>query len=212
MKTRANWLIVFSFCCSLCLVRADEFKPGSAFPTNRVSKMDLPLSAFINQKSLVTDWSLVVLLRGEKYYILSDKANRELLSKPPAQGDMVVLDEAATSFLSWRRQNPETESTVFWKANPKLREQTIRYTSSATEGASSTSSNAESDPPETQASQPSITSLPIAHPATAKKPHEPKPQATTSSKEPTSSTPWSIIVVLIVAAVGLLWLLLKRRS
>lgn len=31
------------------------------------------------------------------------------------------------------------------------------------------------------------------------------------SKEPTSSTPWSIIVVLIVAACGLLWLLLKRR-
>ncbi|MFN0075620.1 MAG: hypothetical protein ACKVY0_04010 [Prosthecobacter sp.] len=31
------------------------------------------------------------------------------------------------------------------------------------------------------------------------------------SKEPTSSTPWSIIVVLIVAAGGLLWLLLKRR-
>lgn len=29
---------------------------------------------------------------------------------------------------------------------------------------------------------------------------------------PTSSTPWSVIVVLIVAAIGLLWLLLKRRS
>lgn len=36
--------------------------------------------------------------------------------------------------------------------------------------------------------------------------------APTPSKEPTSSTPWGIIVVLIVAALGLLWLLLKRRS
>ena len=34
----------------------------------------------------------------------------------------------------------------------------------------------------------------------------------TPSEEPTSSTPWSIIVVLIVAAFGLLCLVLKRRS
>jgi|LakMenEpi03Aug12_release.lakeMendotaPanAssembly.Ray.scaffolds.fasta_scaffold201010_1 hypothetical protein len=32
------------------------------------------------------------------------------------------------------------------------------------------------------------------------------------SEEPTSSTPWSIIVVLIVAATGLLWLLVKNRK
>ena len=36
--------------------------------------------------------------------------------------------------------------------------------------------------------------------------------ATPPSPEPSSSTPWSIIVVLIVAACGLLWLLFKRRS
>ena len=41
---------------------------------------------------------------------------------------------------------------------------------------------------------------------------EAKPTATTPSEEHASSTPWSIIVVLIVAATGLLWLLLKRRS
>lgn len=36
--------------------------------------------------------------------------------------------------------------------------------------------------------------------------------ALTPSEEPAASTPWSIIVILIVAAMGLLWLLLKRRS
>lgn len=40
---------------------------------------------------------------------------------------------------------------------------------------------------------------------------EAKPVPATPSDEPASSTPWSIIVVLIVAACGLLWLLLKRR-
>lgn len=38
------------------------------------------------------------------------------------------------------------------------------------------------------------------------------PKTSSPSEEPTSSMPWSIIVVLIVAALGLLWLLLKRRS
>ncbi|MCB1212627.1 MAG: hypothetical protein KDK97_25100, partial [Verrucomicrobiales bacterium] len=41
---------------------------------------------------------------------------------------------------------------------------------------------------------------------------ESKSTVPSPSEEPTSSTPWSIIVVLIVAAIGLLWLLLKRRS
>ena len=41
---------------------------------------------------------------------------------------------------------------------------------------------------------------------------EAKPPSMTPSEEPTSSTPWRIIVVLIVAACGLLWLLFKRHS
>lgn len=51
--------------------------------------------------------------------------------------------------------------------------------------------------------------VPVVQPPTPK-PSEAKPVA--ASEEPASSTPWSIIVVLIVAALGLLWLLLKRRS
>jgi hypothetical protein len=40
----------------------------------------------------------------------------------------------------------------------------------------------------------------------------PEAKASVTSDEPASSTPWSIIVALAVAAGGLLWLLLKRRS
>jgi len=47
---------------------------------------------------------------------------------------------------------------------------------------------------------------------TPKKEPEAKPSPTSPSEQPTSSTPWSIVGVLIVAALGLLWLLLKRRS
>jgi hypothetical protein len=53
--------------------------------------------------------------------------------------------------------------------------------------------------------------------STAIQPPAPKTALSTSStstpsEEPTSSTPWSIIVVLIVAAMGLLWLLVKKRK
>ena len=41
---------------------------------------------------------------------------------------------------------------------------------------------------------------------------EAKPTVPEPSKDPSSSTPWVIIAVLIAAALGLLWLLLKRRS
>jgi hypothetical protein len=52
---------------------------------------------------------------------------------------------------------------------------------------------------------------PIVQTSAPKKAPEAKPSST-PSEEPTSSTPWSIIVVLIVSALGLLWLVLKRRS
>jgi hypothetical protein len=38
------------------------------------------------------------------------------------------------------------------------------------------------------------------------------PTSSTPSEEPTPQTPWSVIVVLIVAATGLLWLVVKKRK
>ncbi len=53
---------------------------------------------------------------------------------------------------------------------------------------------------------------PLIQPAAPKKVPEAKPTTSTPTEETTSSTPWSLIVVLIVAGCGLLWLLLKRRT
>jgi hypothetical protein len=66
-----------------------------------------------------------------------------------------------------------------------------------------------SDPPHEQID----TSVPTQKPPAIKQPPAPKAKpAPSSGEEPTSSTPWSIIVVLIVAACGLLWLLVKNRK
>jgi hypothetical protein len=59
--------------------------------------------------------------------------------------------------------------------------------------------------------EPKLNQVPTPE-AAPQKALESKPTATQTSEELTSSTPWSIIVVLIVAAIGLLWLLLKGRK
>lgn len=50
---------------------------------------------------------------------------------------------------------------------------------------------------------------PLAPP---EKPNPAKAKPATTSEEPTSSTPWSVIVILIVAAIALAWLALKKRK
>jgi hypothetical protein len=61
----------------------------------------------------------------------------------------------------------------------------------------------------TKAAVPTAPSLSL--PPTKAKPSEAAKQSLPND-EPASSTPWSIIVVLIVAATGLLWLLVKNRK
>ncbi len=65
--------------------------------------------------------------------------------------------------------------------------------------------------PSTQ-SQTTSTPSPVVQTPAPKMAPEAKPIPTTPSEEPASSMPWSIIVVLIVAATGLLWLLVKKRK
>jgi hypothetical protein len=59
---------------------------------------------------------------------------------------------------------------------------------------------------------PSTTHPEVNSPPTRKKVSEARTTTTTPSGEPASSTPWGIIVVLTVAAVSLLWLLVKKRK
>ncbi|MEI6655573.1 MAG: hypothetical protein WCP45_12460 [Verrucomicrobiota bacterium] len=52
----------------------------------------------------------------------------------------------------------------------------------------------------------------LVQPSAPKRVIEAKPSSVTPSEKPTSSTPWAGVAVLIVAAIGLLWLLLKKRK
>jgi len=65
-------------------------------------------------------------------------------------------------------------------------------------------------PPESRETTPKP--LPVVQPTVPKKSPSTAPASATPSEEPASSTPWSVVAVLIVAVIGLLWLLLKRRK
>jgi hypothetical protein len=54
--------------------------------------------------------------------------------------------------------------------------------------------------------------LPVVQPTAQKKVTKAQPTASRPNEEPTSSTLWSVVAVLIVAAIGLLWLFLKGRK
>lgn len=64
----------------------------------------------------------------------------------------------------------------------------------------------------TQQTTPTPKQSAIVQPSGLKKAPDAKPTVSTPSEEPTSSTPWSTIAVLIVVAIGLLWFLLKKAS
>ncbi len=62
------------------------------------------------------------------------------------------------------------------------------------------------------ASQSGSPDIKQSQPPTSKALPEPKTAPTITSEAPTSSTPSSVVAVLIVAAIGLLWLLVKKRK
>jgi hypothetical protein len=53
---------------------------------------------------------------------------------------------------------------------------------------------------------------PVVQPPTPTKAQESKPTHPATSVKPITSTPWGLILILIVAAIGLAWLLLKQRK
>lgn len=82
-------------------------------------------------------------------------------------------------------------------------------------GKSTATQQVKTSGPATTAENPAISANPsrqLVQPTESKKAVVAKPTPLTPSVEPTLFTPWSIIAVLIVAAIGLLWLVPKRRS
>ncbi len=132
-------------------------------------------------------------------YVVLPSQQIEVAIKVVVPGeDLVDIDAAPAEYRALMADgNPDMVGRI-----THLAEQVAALTEAPTGSQQSGSSTAsQSGSPDIKQSQP---------PA-AKQAPEAKP-APTPSEEPTSSTPWSIIVVLIMAATGLLWLLLNGRK
>lgn len=71
---------------------------------------------------------------------------------------------------------------------------------------------AQSVPPKNGAKANQPQPRPTVAPLVSQDPFTAQEASTATSQEPTSSTPWTVATVLIVAAIGLLWLLIKVRK
>ena len=205
-------IFAFTFPVLTGFSQEEQFKPGPAFPSSSKSATSIPLSAFINKSIIVTDKSLVVLVRKNGVFVLHERENQQLLRMPPEADDVIFGDDAASDFLIWHRQNPDGELSAFWRAYPHYQSQAITYAQTVDFDGNSRLGSPASDSSGALPSSKLPRSTPDLPSVALSKPSEAKPTTLTPSDEPASSAPWNVIVVLIVAATGLLWLLVKNRK
>ena len=147
-------------------------------------------------------------------FVFGDRALNTLATKVPDRIDAfykAVLDARKSA-----QSGPGPDEEAIPDAELPTAEQLRSYEASfgklealATKGALPKSDPA-NHPTSAQASA-IPTTVPEVQPA-PKKTSEAKPTTSTLNEEPTSSTPWSVVAVVIVAAIGLLWLLVKKRK
>lgn len=216
MKIHAINLIVLGFAALLSPTQAEEYKPGPAHPKNRQTSENLQQGSSMSRRISVPDWTLVVLIRGEQHFILNKKKNRYLAEKPAELDDIVIIDDAATSFLGWRKQNPEAKMSTFWETNPQLLKLALKYSLAPSVGSSSSPSDDFRKNGKTRMDDVGqVTHVPQA---------QPLPKTGLKSKlgtseaapvmpdnETASSEFWGVAVILIMGATGLLWWHKRRK-
>lgn len=147
-------------------------------------------------------------------FVFGDRVLHTLVKKIPDRVD--AFYKAVQDARRSAQSGPGPDEEVIPDAERPNTEQLQAYEASfgklvelATKGALPNSDTTS----QTTSTQASVipTNVPAVPPAPKKTPST-APAASTPSEEPTSSTPWSLIVVLIVAASGLLWLLVKKRK
>jgi hypothetical protein len=147
-------------------------------------------------------------------FVFGDRVLNTLVTKVPDRVD--AFYKAVQDARKSAQSGPGPDEEVIPDAERPTAEQLRAYEASfgkleelAIRGALPKSDpKSQTTPTQASVSPPTVPAVPTAPkkaPSTAAAPSTP-------SEEPTSSTPWSVIIVLIVAAIGLLWLLVKKRK
>jgi hypothetical protein len=147
-------------------------------------------------------------------FVFGDRVLNTLATKVPDRID--AFYKAVQDARKSAQSGPDPDEEVIPDAERPTAEQLRAYEASfgkleelATKGALPKSApKSQTTPTQASVIPPAVPAVPTAR----KKAPSTAPAPSTPSEEPTSSTPWSVIIVLIVAAIGLLWLLVKKRK
>lgn len=156
----------------------------------------------LDQKKLMTFARGESVPSGLRLVALEAVFNQPQITKE-ILSDLTALSKDEWHFVDPVDIGPRDEKIIY-----PIRDMAVKIVQKldATFNQSTTNSNASQQSAAEQPKRPSL----VQTPATKKEPEA--NSAPTQTEAPTSSTPLSIIVVLIVAAIGLLWLLFKRLS
>jgi hypothetical protein len=152
----------------------------------------------------------------------SPGSERTISSASPFPIEVLAANESAGTILCIDNRGSIVEAlpVVIAEGSGSLRSRLTAVLRHEPAGPSGPGRFVKQEPEVFFAEQRSITATPTLAPPSPRpqpptqqvKTPESKPQYAPPSGEPASSTPWSIIVVLIIAATGLLWLLAKKRK
>lgn len=160
---------------------------------------------------------------GDGYFAIqqSPGSERTLSSASPFPLEGLAANESAGTILRINNRGSVVEAlpVAIAEGSGSLRSRLTAILRHEPAGPSGPGRFVKQEPEVFFAEQRGTTTTPTLAP-TSPTPQSPTPQVKTPeakpapppSEEPTSATPWSIIVVLIVVAIGLLWLVLKSRK
>ena len=183
--------------------------------TSDQSKGDLLAKLLANSEDSVQrgflyslSWSYVSSSASLRQVFFNDLEDFKLIGHP-AIGECEAAIRAFNCLQAWLQDtgviDPEKSDGMSPHCLPEFRDPQIAQLKKLIVGKGLIS--LEVKPPTTT---PSLSvSLPLIE---DKQSESAKPTVSSPSEESTSSTPWSLIVILIVAATGLLWLLVKKRK
>jgi hypothetical protein len=170
---------------------------------NQYTRLDAVRSAAVVDDASFRDEVVLMMLRSPSAYWPSD--NPLTSSSRPLGG---LLTEPFITTIKTRLPGIQMNDDVL--ATSASRSQLATKLAATIESPSPSPNNSSLAPDKQATASPNP--LPLVQQPASKRAAEVKPTVATPSEEPTSSMPWSIIVVLIVAAIGLLWLVLKNRK
>lgn len=202
----------------LCLMSAlavgaqalSDRKLGPAHPGSGNIKPvpGVSVSIVANQLGIMSERSRIVIIRAGLPIIIGANSEKAAWSQPVKSGDVVLCNQPAEDLIQWMQDHPSQQITPAEIATVCKSETAwidIPPLSSPSEDVQLPNRNPEAELQPPGSNQSALAKANVHKVAPSTKP-------ASGNDNLISSTPWSIIVILIVAACGLLWLLLRRRS